>query len=690
MYGIMANGTLFIFPLLAQVSLGWTATQTGAFLISGGLVGAISMIVVKKAFPATSPKVLMTTGLVLVIISLIPMGLVSPDASKDQFFWPFIIRNIGVAFVAPNMMSIAVGTLRGRDLAQATGLSTMTRQLGGAIGVALISIYTTNNMAFVRSNLVGHVTEYNTATQERAAMLTQTFASAGYATDEAARAAHQVLDKSIISQQTLLSYNHGFIAFAFLFVLCIPVILLIKTPKAKKKRWHRHIKLNITMKRIIALLFNIIAVVVSQAQTATNTLTISLNEAIQIGLKNRFDIKANQYNINIAETRIRQARNNWWAELSGDGQIKYSPQLQNSVIPGGVLPGFEQTTLVPLIVKNETVLGLNLSQPIYNANLINDSKLAKNQLALQQEKNRAAEIEIMLTISQAYLNAGLRGLQKRVAGDMAKRNKEYEAIAEGMVRNGTLIENHYLRAKLDRENADQLQQQAGQNYALTLLQLLYQLNLPDNTTLQLSDSLGLATQDQLTDDQMTGQRTEIRQLEIMQEENKLNLKKYQQTTLPSVSVGANYSQQFLSNDFNYGKGRWWSPFSYFTLNIHIPISAHVKNKAVMAEYRQKISQHELMLLQKKADINYEVQQARTTLANAVLNMKSARSSYELSKTILQNQQQQYRLGAFDYTALLDTEKSVSTTERNYIQNVYELILAQIQLQKATNHFNTNQ
>ena len=234
MYGIMANGTLFIFPLLAQVSLGWTATQTGAFLITGGFVGAVSMILIKKLFPHTSPKVLMIAGLVLVIISLIPMGFISPDASEDQFFWPFIIRNIGIAFVAPNMIGIAVGTLRGKDLAQATGLSTMTRQLGGAIGVAIISIYTTGNVAYVRSNLVGHISAYNTATQERMALLTQHFVSAGFASDEAPAAAHQMLDNSITSQQILLSYNHGFITFAFLFALCIPVILLIKTPKGKQ------------------------------------------------------------------------------------------------------------------------------------------------------------------------------------------------------------------------------------------------------------------------------------------------------------------------------------------------------------------------------------------------------------------------------------------------------------------------
>lgn len=429
--------------------------------------------------------------------------------------------------------------------------------------------------------------------------------------------------------------------------------------------------------------------IVSQAQNAASTLTLSRSEAVQIGLKNRFDIKANQYNINIAASRIKQSQNNWFPTLSGDGQVQYSPQLRNSVIPGGVLPGYEQATLVPLTVKNESVFGLNLSQPIFNINLINDNKLAKNQLALQQERNRAAEISIILEISRAYLDAELRGLQKRVTSDIAQRNREYEKIAEGMFSNGMLIENHYLRAKLDRENADQLQQQAEQNYALSLMQLRYQLNLSDSTSLHLSDSLG-GEQDLLSYESMTGERTEIRQLELIQQENRLYLKKYQQASLPSVSFNANYSQQFLSGDFNYGNGRWWSPFSYLALNVHIPISAYFKNKAVTAEYQQKINQQEWLLQQKKADINYEVQQARTALANAVLNMKNAKNSYELSKTIFQNQQQQYRLGAFDYSALLDTEKSVSTTEHNYIQSAYDLVMAQIQLQKATNNFNINQ
>ncbi len=442
------------------------------------------------------------------------------------------------------------------------------------------------------------------------------------------------------------------------------------------------------MKKLLLFIFTITAAVCN-GQTAAQTLVISRSEAIKIGLQNRFDVKANQFDIQIAESKVKQAKNNWFPDIGTDGSIRYSPQLQNSVIPGGVFPGFDQTLQLPLMVRNESVFGLNLNQPVFNTNLINDTKLAKNQLALQQEKNRGAEINIMLQISQAYLDVELRELQKRIASDIAARNTEYALIAEGMYKNGSLIENYYLRAKLDRENAEQLQKQAEQNYALSLMQLRYQLNVPDGTPLKTSDSLDAVNEDQSILDKQAGERTEIRQLQLLQQEDRLNLKKVEQSVLPSVFLGANYSQQYLSNNFKYMDGRWWSPFSYVTLNIHIPISAHFKNKAITTEYRQQISQSELLLDQKKADINYEVEQARTSLSNAILNMKSKRNSYKLSKNIFHNQQQQYRLGAFDYSALLDTEKSLSTTERSYIQGAYDLILAQIKLQKATNNFNIN-
>lgn len=437
------------------------------------------------------------------------------------------------------------------------------------------------------------------------------------------------------------------------------------------------------MKLILILLFITTA---HHVQAATDTLRLSRSEAIKIGLQNRFDLKANAYDIKIAASKITQAKNNWFPEINGTANLKYSPQLQNSVIPGGVLPGFDQSQLVPLTVKSESVFGLNLSQPVFNMSLINEIKHGKINLAIQQERNRAEEINISLQISQTYLNVQLRDLQKRIAADIAQRNNEYATIAEGMYQHGSLIENYYLRAILDRDNAKQVQKQAEQDYELSLLELYYQLNIPQETIIRISDSLDASGGSRSDFQDRAEERTELKQLKLKQQEDQLALKNIKQSVMPSVYLGANYSKQFLSDRFNYGDGRWWSPFSYFTLNMTIPISAHLKLNGKKREYSERISQNELLLEQKKSDINYEIQQARTSLSNAVLNMKSTKSSYELSKTIFHNQQKQYQMGAFGYSELIDTEKTLSVTERNYIQSAYELMLARIKLQKATNNF----
>src|SRR6187401_1292888 len=44
--GMLLYGTVFIFPLLTQISLGWTATQTGVFMIPGALCTAVAMPIV--------------------------------------------------------------------------------------------------------------------------------------------------------------------------------------------------------------------------------------------------------------------------------------------------------------------------------------------------------------------------------------------------------------------------------------------------------------------------------------------------------------------------------------------------------------------------------------------------------------------------------------------------------------------
>ena len=71
--------------------------------------------------------------------------------------------------------------------------------------------------------------------------------------------------------------------------------------------------------------------------------------------------------------------------------------------------------MLALGAKSISVYGLELNQPLLDAGLGTDIKLARNSAGWEAERNRGKEIEIKQRVSEAYLNVLLRDLQ-RLAG----------------------------------------------------------------------------------------------------------------------------------------------------------------------------------------------------------------------------------------------------------------------------------
>lgn len=212
--------------------------------------------------------------------------------------------------------------------------------------------------------------------------------------------------------------------------------------------------------------------------------------------------------------------------------------------------------------------------------------------------------------------------------------------------------------------------------------------MPIETAITLTDSLNspFVSNDQVLAKADVTNRSEIKQLMLQQEGNKLQISKNRQNAMPSLNFFANYSQQFTYTNFDYGLSKWWSPFNYLGLKLSVPITSNIKNYNTIQTSKYKSLQTELDLKQKTADINYEIQKASTELSNALKNMQTTKSNYELSQVIYQNQKQQYKIGSLLYSSLLDTDKTLSTTEQNYIKAVYDYLLASVNYQKAVGNY----
>jgi outer membrane protein TolC len=418
---------------------------------------------------------------------------------------------------------------------------------------------------------------------------------------------------------------------------------------------------------------------------AQEPLQLSMQQAKELALKNRFDVKANRYDVEIAAKEIKVKKQAFVPDLRITGNVSYHPQIQSVLVPPG-FGGASEPTMLALGAKSISVYGLELNQPLLDAGLGTDIKLARNSAGWEAERNRGKEIEIKQRVSEAYLNVLLRDLQRQIATKEASRYSEYYALAKGKYNNGALIENDYMRARLDLQNATQQATITSQQYELSLNTLRHELNVESTVGVVLSDSLEKSLQGELpaADPNQTGNRTELRQLEFEQTDNQLRIKKQRQAVLPKLSVVANYSQQFQNMDFNYNytDGRWWSPFSAVGLKLNIPLTGHFTNKTSVSQLSLRAKQTDIKLQQQQANISHEITQAVITLANARVNVSRTKDSYELAQKVFLNQQQQLSFGALSYDAVLNTESSMASAEQGYITATYEFLLARLKYEMA--------
>ncbi|HEY7213299.1 MAG TPA: MDR family MFS transporter [Thermoanaerobaculia bacterium] len=229
-FGLYAS--VFIFPVFAQNLLGFTAMQTGLILLPGSLATAVTMPLVGKMLQKRMPPQLLNALGFLCFFGFTYMLSHSTLASDRQdFFWPLILRGVGLGLLFVPLTTVALSGLRGKDIPQGAGLTNMMRQLGGSFGVALVATYVQHRSWTHRVNLLSHVSVYDPAVRERLSAITNGLMSRGSDLYEAQRQAYAALEGTVVRQTFLLTYMDAFRIVGVFFLCCIPLLLLFKRRK---------------------------------------------------------------------------------------------------------------------------------------------------------------------------------------------------------------------------------------------------------------------------------------------------------------------------------------------------------------------------------------------------------------------------------------------------------------------------
>ncbi|MBS1489241.1 MAG: DHA2 family efflux MFS transporter permease subunit [Bacteroidetes bacterium] len=231
--GFGLYGSTFVIPLFTQNSLGWTALQAGLLLVPSSLATGFMMPFVGTAVQKGVPsKYLISLGFSIFFgYSLWAYTIITPFTGERDFFFILMLRGIGLGFLFVPTTTMALSTLKGKEVGQGAAFTGMVRQLGGSFGIALISTFISRQSTLHRANLINHISPYDANVQQRLESMKANFLAQGSTVERATQQANQLMDSMATRQAMLLTYMDVFLYIGIFFLLCVPFVLMLKPVK---------------------------------------------------------------------------------------------------------------------------------------------------------------------------------------------------------------------------------------------------------------------------------------------------------------------------------------------------------------------------------------------------------------------------------------------------------------------------
>jgi DHA2 family multidrug resistance protein len=225
--GIGLYGLTYLYPVyLAQVR-GYDALMIGDTMFVSGLAMFAAAPVAGQLSQRFDPRYVLIGGFLLFALGTWQMTYLTKDWDFWELLWPQIFRGLGLMFSIVPVTNTALGTLPAERVKNASGLFNLTRNLGGAIGLAVINTVLNDRMDLHLARLHESVTWSRVPAAEALHEMAQRFSGP----DAQSMALKQMMGL-VRRQATVMSFADVFLLLTLLFVALAIAGVIMKRPAA--------------------------------------------------------------------------------------------------------------------------------------------------------------------------------------------------------------------------------------------------------------------------------------------------------------------------------------------------------------------------------------------------------------------------------------------------------------------------
>jgi MFS transporter, DHA2 family, multidrug resistance protein len=228
--GAVLYSTTAALPQFLQLLLGYPSLQAGLVMSPRGIGAIIGSIVAGRILSKVDGRLWMAQGAAALGLTMFLLGGLNLNISPENVIWPIVISGFAIASIFVPMTTFSVATLKRENMGDAAGLTSLVRNLGGSVGISLVTALVTRSTQMHQALLVGHFAKLDAPFRNQLSALQHSLA---HQSGQAAQSqAYGVLYQTLQQQAGLWAYVEQFRWLALICLALGPMILLFKKAKA--------------------------------------------------------------------------------------------------------------------------------------------------------------------------------------------------------------------------------------------------------------------------------------------------------------------------------------------------------------------------------------------------------------------------------------------------------------------------
>jgi DHA2 family multidrug resistance protein len=220
--GVGLYGVVYLLPLFLFSVAGFNTLQIGITMIITGLCQLCSAPLAAKVFDSGLDKrIMLAIGYLTFGLGCYLNSFLTSDSRFWELFLPQMVRGIALMFCFMPINDLALGTMPKDKVQNASGLYNLTRNLGGAIGLAFINSLIISKSKIFTQSMKDNMAFTSPLVQEQLGFFTGMLQGK---VENPKLAAYALLDNTINQQAFIIAINNIFIIIALMF--CLSTLLL--------------------------------------------------------------------------------------------------------------------------------------------------------------------------------------------------------------------------------------------------------------------------------------------------------------------------------------------------------------------------------------------------------------------------------------------------------------------------------